>query len=255
MFISVLRGYVTTIVVVFGLITTPACAAEVRVAVTSDFAAPLERIVALFQKQSGHIVNFSLGSSGKLYTLIAGGTPFDVLLSADEDTPKRLMQEGLAVGGSRFVYAQGNLVLWSTQPDLVDEKGKVLRNGNYSKLAIADPRFAPYGMAAKQTLEKLALWNGLQRKLEKAENITQAYQWAETENVDLAFVALSQIMREGKVTAGSWWLVPSKLYKPIRQSAVLLSKAQDQEAARAFLEFLKSRKVTEIIRGFGYELP
>jgi molybdate transport system substrate-binding protein len=255
MSLTLLRGHIVAVLMLFGLMSLPVGAAEVRVAVASNFAAPMERIAALFQQESGHKVNVSLGSSGKLYAQVVGGAPFDVFLAADEELPKRMTQEGLAVGGSRFVYAQGRLVLWSLQPGFVDDKGKVLRNGIYNKLAIADPKLAPYGMAAKQTLEKLAMWNGLQRKLVKGENITQTYQFAATENAELAFVALSQIMRDGKVSGGSWWLVPAELHRPIRQSAVLLSGAKDAAAAQAFLDFLKGKKAAAIIRSFGYEIP
>jgi len=255
MIISALRGRVAAVVVLFGLMSSPACAGEVRVAVASNFSAPMERIVALFQQESGHTVKVSLGASGKLYAQIKGGAPFDVLLAADDLIPKRLEQEGGAVAGSRFVYALGKLVLWSAQPDFVDAKGAVLYKGSYNKLAIADPKLAPYGMAAKETLEKLTLWNSIQGKLVKGENITQTYQFAATENAELAFVALSQIMRDGKITAGSWWLVPPELHRPIRQSAVLLTGVKDQAAAQAFLVFLKSEKAVLIIRSFGYELP
>lgn len=238
-----------------GTLVQPVFAAEVRVAVASNFAAPMERIAALFQKESGHPVQVSPGSSGKLYAQIKGGAPFDVFLSADEEIPKRLMQEGLAVGGSRFVYATGRLVLWSVQPDLVDDKGAVLNKGNFAKLAIANPRFSPYGTAAQETLTKLTMWNAIQRKLDKGDDLTETYRLAATERADLAFIALSQVMRDGKVTTGSWWLVPPTMHNPIRQSAVLLSGAQDIQAAKAFLVFLKSEKARAVMRGFGYELP
>jgi molybdate transport system substrate-binding protein len=253
--ISRLRDAIAAIVMLFCLINSPVLAGEVRVAVASNFAVPMERIVAAFQRETGHTLSVSLGSSGKLYAQIADGAPFDVFLAADDEIPKRLTQEGMAVGGSRFVYALGKLVLWSAQPGFVDDKGAVLRKGDYNKLAIADPKLAPYGMAAKETMEKLAMWNGMQRKLVKGENVTQTYQFAVTENADLAFIALSQVMRDGKVTQGSWWLVPDELHKPIRQSAVLLSGARDKVAAQAFLDFLKSKKAASIIRSFGYELP
>lgn len=255
MIISGLRGRVAAVLQMFALVSAPAYAAEVRVAVASNFAAPMERIAVLFQQQSGHTVKASFGASGKLYNQIVGGEQFDVFLSADEDIPKRMTQEGLAVSGTRFVYALGTLVLWSSQPDLVDDKGRVLRNGSYNRLAIADPRFSPYGVAAKETLEKLAMWNGMQRKLVKGENIGKSFQLVATENADLAFIALSQVMRDGKVTGGSWWLVPPELHRPIRQSAVLLSGAQDRDAAQAFLAFLRGPKATAIMRGFGYEAP
>ncbi|MDD4928087.1 MAG: molybdate ABC transporter substrate-binding protein [Gallionella sp.] len=250
-----LRGSVAAMLVLCGLICSPVRAAEISVAVASNFAAPMERIVALFQKESGHTVKVSPGASGKLYAQIKGGAPFDAFLSADEELPKQLVQDGLAVTGSRFVYATGRLVLWSAQPGVVDAKGAVLIRGNFNTLAIAAPRFSPYGVAAKETLGKLTMWNAIQAKLDKGEDVTQTWQLAETEKADLAFIALSQVMRDGRVTAGSWWLVPPELHQPIRQNAVLLSGAKDQAATRAFLAFLMSEKARAVILGFGYELP
>lgn len=249
------RRHILVGLVLLGLASSPVYSGEVSVAVTSDFSAPMERIVALFQKESGHTVKVSLGASGKLYMQTKGGSSFDIFLSADEAIPKRLVQEGQAVGSSRFVYAIGKLVLWSDQPGFVDAKGAVLNKGNFTKLAIADPKVSPYGLAAKETLEKLIMWNAMQEKLIKGENITQTYQLAANENAELAFVSLSQIMRDDKISEGSWWLVPSELHNPIRQSAVMLASAKDKIAAQAFLEFLKSNKAAAIIRGFGYELP
>ncbi|MFA6970687.1 MAG: molybdate ABC transporter substrate-binding protein [Gallionella sp.] len=248
-----LRGPVVTMLVLCGLISSPVRAGEVSVAVASNFAAPMERIVPLFQKESGHTVKVSSGASGKLYAKIKGGAPFDAFLSADEELPRLLMQEGLA--SSRFVYAIGHLVLWSAQLGLVDNKGAVLTRGNFNTLAIANPGFSPYGVAAKETLVKLTMWNAIQEKLDKGEDVTQTYQLAATEKADLAFIALSQVMRDGKVTGGSLWQVPPELHKPIRQGAVLLSGAKDQAAAKAFLAYLTSEKARAVILGFGYELP
>ena len=230
-------------------------AGEVNAAVAANFTTPVQRIVELFQKESGHTVKLSFGSSGKFTAQIKEGAPFDVFLSADEKNPKLLEQEGLAVEGSRFIYAFGKLVLWSAQPNLVDAKGEVLRKGGYNKIAYAEPKLAPYGVAAKETLEELGLWNTVQGKLVTGESITQAYQFAATGNADLAFIALSQITKDGKVTEGSWWMVPAHMYNPIKQSAVLLTAAPDKVAARAFLAFLKSEKAVAIIRTYGYELP
>ncbi|OGT19527.1 MAG: molybdate ABC transporter substrate-binding protein [Gallionellales bacterium RIFOXYB12_FULL_54_9] len=238
-----------------GLMSVEVHAGEVRVAVASNFAAPVERIAVLFQQQSGHTLKISPGASGKFYAQIASGAPFDVFLSADETNPQRLEREGLAVANASFVYALGRLVLWSAQPGLVDAKGAVLGKGNFNKLAYADPKLAPYGLAARETLEKLGLWSSVQGKLVTGENITQTYQFAATSNAELGFVALSQVYKDGKVTEGSSWLVPSNLYSPIKQSAVQLSAAKDPAAAKAFLTFLKSKKAAEIIRSFGYELP
>jgi molybdate transport system substrate-binding protein len=230
-------------------------AGEVNAAVAANFTAPVQQIAELFQKESGHTVKLSFGSSGKFYSQIKEGAPFDVLLAADEKNPKMLEQEGLAVVNTRFVYALGKLVLWSAKPGYVDEKGAVLRKGNYNKIAYADPKLAPYGFAAKETLEELGLWNVVQGKLVTGESIAQTYQFAATGNAELAFLALSQITKDGKVTEGSWWLVPPHMYSPIRQSAVQLSAAKDPAAAKAFLAFLKSEKAAAIIRSFGYELP
>ena len=249
-----LRG-LTAAISLLSLLSTQLHAAEVSAAVAANFAAPMERIAALFHKESGHTVKISLAASGKLYAQIKGGAPFDVFLSADEEMPKRLLQEGLAVGGSRFIYATGRLVLWSVQPGLVDEKGAVLNSGNFDRLAYANPSFSPYGIATRETLTKLTMWNAMQKKLKKADDVTQTYQLAATESVDLAFIALSQVMRDGKVTAGSWWLVPPELHNPIRQSALLLSDAKEPTTAKALLDFLKSEKAKAVMRGFGYETP
>ncbi|MDO8311478.1 MAG: molybdate ABC transporter substrate-binding protein [Sideroxyarcus sp.] len=238
-----------------GLMSFQAHAGEVAVAVTSNFAAPMERIRALFQIESGHTIRVSLGSTGKFYSQIQNGAPFDVLIAADEVTPQRLEQAGLAVSGTRFVYALGTLVLWSARPGVVDARGEVLRNGSYTRLAIADPKLASYGMAAKQTLQGLGLWNVAQGKLVMGENITQTWQFAATGNAELGFVALSQIMQDGRVAKGSWWKVTSNLYQPIRQSAVLLTGAKNKPSAKAFLDFMKSEKAVAVIRSFGYELP
>lgn len=239
---------------VSALISLPVFAGEINAAVASNFSAPMKQIAALFEQQSGDTVKLSFGSTGKFYAQIKNGAPFDVFIAADTATPQRLDDDGLTVKGSRFVYALGKLVLWSAKPNFVDGQGRVLRKGYYEKLAIADPKLAPYGMAAKQTLGKLAMWNSIIDKLVIGENITQAYQFVATGNAELGFVALSQVMRNGKVSSGSWWLVPSDMYKPIRQSAVLLSGAKDNAAAQAFLAFLKSDKAAAVIRSYGYAL-
>jgi molybdate transport system substrate-binding protein len=255
MIISAVRGHAAAVVVVFGLISAPVAAGEVSVAVASNFAAPMERIVPLFQKESGHTVKVTAGASGKLYAQIRKGAAFDAFLSADEELPKRLLQEGAAVGGTRFVYATGRLVLWSVQPGFVDDKGLVLNRGNFDRLAIPNPVHSPYGVAAKETLTKLTMWNAMQRKLDKGDDVVQTYQFAASERTELALVALSQVMRDGKVTAGSWWLVPPEMHNPVRQSAVLLTGAKDPAAAKAFLTFLKSERAMKAMRDFGYEFP
>ncbi|MDO8990671.1 MAG: molybdate ABC transporter substrate-binding protein [Sideroxyarcus sp.] len=233
----------------------PASAGEVTAAVAANFTAPMQQIAELFRKETGHTVKLSFGSSGKFYAQIQNGAPFDVLLAADEKNPKLLEQEGLAVKDSRFVYALGKLVLWSAKPGFVDDKGAVLSKGNYTKISYADPKLAPYGLAAQETLQKMNLWDKVQGKLVTGESITQTYQFAATGNAEMAFIALSQITKDGKVSEGSWWIVPADMYTPIRQSAVQLSAARDPAAAKAFMAFLKSEKALTVIRSFGYGLP
>jgi molybdate transport system substrate-binding protein len=239
----------------FGAMVNMAHAGEVNAAVAANFTEPVKKIAEAFQKDTGHTVKLSFGSSGKFYSQIKEGAPFDVFLAADEKNPKLLEDEGLAVKDSRFVYALGKLVLWSAQPGYVDGKGDVLGKGSYNKLAYADPKLAPYGLAAKEALEKMALWDKVQSKLVTGESITQTYQFAATGNAEIAFIALSQITKDGKVTEGSYWLVPAHMYNPIKQAAVQLSAAKDKAAAQAFLTYLKNEKSVAIIRSFGYELP
>lgn len=232
-----------------------ASAGEVNAAVAANFSAPVQQIVELFQKESGHTVKLSFGSSGKFTSQIREGAPFDVFLAADEKNLKLLEQEGLAAANTRFVYALGKLVLWSAKPGFVDDKGAVLGKGSYNRLSYADPKLAPYGFAAQETLQKLELWGKVQSRLVTGESITQAYHFAATGNAELAFIALSQITKDGKTTAGSRWIVPAQMYSPIKQSAVQLTAAKDKAAAQAFLAFLKGEKALAIIRSFGYELP
>ncbi|MDD2701006.1 MAG: molybdate ABC transporter substrate-binding protein [Sideroxydans sp.] len=230
-------------------------AGEVRVAVAANFTAPMQEIVPLFEQASGHKVSLSFGSTGKFYAQIKQGAPYDAFVAADTKTPKKLDGDGLTVNGSRFVYALGTLVLWSAQPGVVDGKGAVLRKGDFNKLAIGDPKLAVYGTAAQETMEELGLWKILQPKLVRGDNITQTYQFAASGNAELGFIALSQITKGGKVSEGSWWIVPSHYYNPIEQSAVMLSSAQDTEATKAFLAFLKGPQAATVIRSYGYELP
>ena len=250
-----LNVWVFVAALLLGTAASSANAGEVNAAVAANFTAPVQQIVEQFQKESGNTVKLSFGSTGKFYTQIKEGAPFDVFLAADEKTPNLLVQEGLAVANTHFVYALGKLVLWSAKPGFVDDNGAVLSKGSYSKLSYADPKLAPYGFAAQETLQKLNLWDKVQSKLVTGESISQAHQFAATGNAELSFIALSQITKNGKVTEGSWWLVPENLYTPIKQGAVMLSSAKDKVAAQAFLTYLKSDKAVAIIRSYGYELP
>ena len=235
------------------LFAIPALAAEVHVAVAANFTAPMKQIAADFEKETGHKVVPSFGASGKFYAQIKNGAPFQILLSADDEKPIQLVKDGLAVADSRFTYAIGTLVLWSAKPGFVDAKGEVLSKGHFNKIALANPKLAPYGTAAIELLTKQGLLTSLTPKFVQGENISQTFQFASTGNAELGFVALSQVMKDGKVTSGSAWVVPGNLHTPIRQDAVLLATGKDNVAAKALLEYLKSAKAKKIIRSYGYE--
>jgi molybdate transport system substrate-binding protein len=226
-------------------------AAEVQVAVAANFTAPMQKIAPLFEADTGHKARLAFGSTGRFYAQIRNGAPFDVLLAADDETPSRLEREGQ--GGGRFTYAIGKLVLWSKQPTLVDDKGDVLRSGRFDKLALADPRLAPYGAAAIETMTKLGVIDALRPKFVQGENIAQTWQFVATENAQLGFVALSQVWADGKLKEGSAWLVPATLYTPIRQDAILLNRGKDKAAAKALLQYLRGDKARAIIEAYGYE--
>lgn len=231
-----------------------ACAGEVSVAVASNVAAPMQQIARAFAQDTGHTAALALGSTGKFYTQIRNGAPFQVLLAADDEIPARLETEGLTVAGTRFTYATGRLVLWSNTPGLVDAQGAVLRTGTFTRIALADPKLAPYGTAALQTLEKLGLVAALQPRMVQGENIAQAYQFVASGNAALGFVALSQVMAQGRITQGSAWVVPAQWHAPLRQDAVVLANGKNNPAALALAVYLKGEKARAILRAFGYEL-
>ena len=228
---------------------------EVQVAVAANFTAPMQQIAAQFEKDTGHKAVLSFGATGKFYAQIVNGAPFEVLLAADDETPARLEKDGQGLPGSRFTYAIGKLVLWSTDPALVDGKGEVLKTGSFRHLAIANPKTAPYGTAAVETMTKLGLLSSLQARFVQGENISQTQQFVVTGNAELGFIALSQVIKDGKIGAGSAWIVPTNLYEPIRQDALQLAKGKDKPAATALLAYLKGDKAKAIIKTFGYELP
>ena len=229
-------------------------AGEVQVAIAANFTAPMQQIASEFEKDTGHKAVLSFGATGKFYAQIVNGAPFEVFLAADDTTPAKLEKEGHVVPGSRFTYAVGKLVLWSSKPDLVDAKGAVLKGGNVNKLSIANPKTAPYGVAAIETLKKLNLLEAMQPKFVQGENISQALQFVATGNADLGFVALSQVFKEGKLNSGSAWIVPSGYHEPIHQDAAILAKGRDNAAATALLTYLKGDKAKAVIRSFGYDL-
>jgi molybdate transport system substrate-binding protein len=229
-------------------------AGEVQVAVAANFAGPMEKLAAQFQKDTGHKAVLASGATGKFYAQIRNGAPFEVLLSADDETPARLEAEGHAVAKSRFTYAVGRLVLWSAKANYVDAAGAVLKTGDFTHLAIANPKTAPYGAAAVAVIDKLGLTARLQPHLVQGENIAQAFQFASTGNAELGFVAQAQVWRDGKFTAGSGWIVPATMHAPIRQDAALLTRGAKNPAAQALLDYLRSDKAKALIRAYGYEV-
>jgi molybdate transport system substrate-binding protein len=242
-----------SLAILFGvLISCQVLAAEVRLAVASNFTAPMQVIAADFERATGHKVQLSFGSTGKFYAQIHNGAPFDILLAADEEVPVRLEKEGLAVPGSRFTYATGQLALWSARPGVVDDRGAVLKLGTFRHLAIANPRLAPYGAAAVETLNGLGLLAALQPRFVQGENIAQTFQFVATGNAELGLVALSQVYADGKLKSGSAWIVPSSLHRPIRQDAAVLDRGKDNPAALALMKYLKQDKARAIIQAYGY---
>ncbi len=244
------------LIAVWLLLITPAIFAEtILIAVASNFTKPMTEIAAEFEKSTDHSAKLAFGSSGKFVSQLKNGAPFEVFLSADDEKPLKLEQAGLAVPRSRFTYALGTLVLWSAKPGYVDDQGKILATGDFKHLALADPKLAPYGAAAMEVLKGLNLQSKLQPLLVQGENISQAYQFVSTGNAELGFVAFSQVIDNGKIVGGSGWLIPSDLYKPIRQDAILMKTGAENPAALALMDFLKSPAASAIIEKYGYGLP
>lgn len=241
-------GWLVALLAVF----SHAQAAEVGVAVASNFMAPMQKIAQAFEQDTGHKAVLSFGSTGSFYAQIKNGAPFQVLLAADALTPLKLESEGLGVAGSRFTYAVGKLVLWSRQPGLVDDQGAILWSSRLERLALANPKLSPYGAAAVEVMSQMGVLKGLQPKLVQGENIAQTYQFIASGNAQLGFVALSQVMADGKLTQGSGWLVPAGWHAPIFQDAILLSPGRNNPAAKALLGYLQGQKARAVIRASGY---
>lgn len=246
------------VVILVAMLTMPAIqnvkAEQITVAAASNFSGAMDEIVTRFEEQSGHRVKVSYGSSGKLFAQVQHGAPFQAFFSADQAKPMALEKAGLVVPGSRFTYALGGLVLWSSQPELVDEEVHVLKQGNFNKLALANPKLAPYGAAAVEVLQVMDLFEVTSAKWVRGENISQTFQFVATGNADLGFVALSQVMQQGLINEGSYWIVPAQLYSPIRQDAVLLNRGKNSAGARALLGFVKGEIGKGIIENYGYQV-
>ena len=228
----------------------PSRAGQTNVAVAANFTEPAKEIAALFKQKTGNEAVLSFGASGAFFTQISHDAPFQVFLSADAARPKAAIDGGFAVPGSLFTYAIGKLVLWSKVVD-VTKGDEALKAGAFSKLSIANPASAPYGTAAIETMKAIGVYDAMQPKIVQGNSIAQAFQFVDTKNAELGFVALSQLYG---ITDGTRWLVPQALYAPIRQDAVLLKKGENDEASKAFLEFLKGPQARAIIERFGYAL-
>ncbi|WFC64567.1 molybdate ABC transporter substrate-binding protein [Pseudomonas sp. REST10] len=227
---------------------------EVKVAVAANFTAPMQAIAPEFEKATGHKLVAAFGATGQFYAQIRNGAPFEVFLAADDSTPGKLESEGLTIEGSRFTYAIGGLVLWSAAADYLDGSAAALKAGQFKHLSIANPKAAPYGLAATQVLDKLGLSEALRGKLVEGQNITQAHQFVSSGNAELGFVALSQVYKDGKVSSGSAWIVPGDMYEPIKQDAVILKPGANNPAASALVDYLKGPEAARIIESFGYTL-
>lgn len=237
------------------VIGTSSLAANERtiVAVAANFTAPVREISKNFQEETGHKITLSFGSTGTLYNQIKNGAPFAAFLAADEERPRKAIQENLAIPDSLFIYATGTLVLHSTDPAFADLDASVLNQPEQiEKLAIANPKMAPYGFAAVEALKRLGAYDGLNSKLILGNNIAQAYQFVATGNATLGLVAKSQLKENN---SGATWILPKELYPPIHQAAVLLTNAKDNQTARDFLDYLKSEQALTILKKYGYEIP
>jgi molybdate transport system substrate-binding protein len=245
-----LRVFFAFCVVLLASMAGPAKAGQTNVAVAANFTEPAKQIAALFKQNTGHEAILSFGASGAFFSQITHDAPFQVFLSADEDRPKAAIEGGYAVSESLFTYAVGKLALWSKVVD-VTKGDEALKAGAFAKLSIANPNAAPYGSAAVEAMKALGVYEALKPKIVQGASIAQAFQFVDTRNAEVGFIALSQLYG---VTDGTRWLVPQELYSPIRQDAVLLKKGADDLASKAFLEFLKGPEARAIIEKFGYGL-
>lgn len=243
-----------TLAAVALVLSARSLADQAQVAVAANFAEPIKAVAAVLEKTTGHSLKVTLGSTGKLYAQIKNGAPFDVLLAANTATPAALESDGLSTPGSRFTYATGKLVLWSADAAKVDAKGDVLKRGNFLKLAYAAPKVAPYGAAAVQVMDKLGLSSTLTPKLVQGESIGQTFNFVHSGNAEIGFVAMSQVLQDGKLKSGSMWVVPQSLYSPIRQDAVLLQRGASNQAAQALVKLLQSPNIKDLIRSYGYDI-
>ncbi|HET8848617.1 MAG TPA: molybdate ABC transporter substrate-binding protein [Marinobacter sp.] len=234
------------------LVSHCAVAGSVTLAVAANFTDTTHTLVERFEAATGHTAVVSYGSTGKLYAQIRNGAPYDVFMAADARRPALLESDGTGVSGTRFTYARGTLVLWSPDQNAFGVPAEYLAQQPFSRLAIANPKTAPYGLAARQVLEHLDLWQALQPKLVRGGSIAQAFQFIASGNAAAGFVALAQV-KAWPDQAGTLWQIPQSHYDPIEQQAILLARAADNVAARDWLAFLKSPDAIKIIQSDGYD--
>lgn len=237
------------------LLSVSVQAAEVKVAVASNFSQPMKDIAVEFEKDTGHKLNLTQGATGKFYAQITNGAPFEVFLSADDETPSKLVKEGKAISGTQFTYAIGRLVLWSPDEKLVDQSGAVLKTDRFKFIAIANAKVAPYGRAAVQTMQKLGVLRAIEPRVVQGESIAQTHQFVTTGNAQLGFVALSQVWENNRIKSGSGWIIPEEMHEQLRQDGVLLNPGKESSAANALVNYLKSDKAKKIIERYSYKLP
>ena len=235
------------------LMSANAQAAEIKVAVASNFANVLKEIAVEFQKDTGHQLAITPGATGKFYAQIINGAPFDVFLSADDETPRKLAQEGKAITSSQFTYAIGRLALWSPNPEMVDKNADILKTDKFKFIAIANAKVAPYGQAAVQTMQKLGLLAKIEPRVVQGESIAQTYQFVSTGNAQLGFVALSQIFEHGRIKTGSAWIVPEEMHEQLKQDAVILQSCKQTSVCQDLMDYLKSEKAKKMMASYGYK--
>ena len=227
-------------------LSLPLKADQLRIAVAANFYSTLSLIKKEFEKKFDDKLIIIKGSTGKLYAQIKHGAPYDVFMAADVKRPVLLEQQELTVKNSRYTYAKGVLVLWSGKNK--DNVLSVLENGQFKKIAMANPKIAPYGYAAKEVITALGLNLITKNKTVFGENIAQTFQFVQSGSADLGFVALSYV----KPVTNKYWRVPEKLYGSLKQQVVILERTKNKMLARKFTEFLKTQTVINIIKQQGY---
>ncbi len=235
-----------------------ATAQEITVAAAADMSAALPELVAAYTKKTGQTVKLAFGASGNLTNQIRNGAPFDVFFSADEQYPQQLIAEGLASKDTLYRYAIGRLVLWVPNDSPLDLSKlgiQALLDPSVKKISIANPATAPYGRAAEATLRHFAIYDKVSSRLVLGENISQAAQFVDSGNAQAGMIALSHALAPAMKDKGRYWSVPLDAYPTLNQAAVMISKSKQQDAARKFLEFMRSPEANSLLTRFGFSLP